>query len=241
MSKKKFVAILPALAILSLVGTGFSAWYFNTNADVVSNNIDVKVEDFADIGCFKLDPNSNLSLVLDQTEYNQQGLHFEGSTTIYYYLPVGNLFNGDDSAASGLSGELANNKITSISDVTMTYKMNAYANGAGNGTLIEPKVEDSSNIAHWVNWQTTAAITTTSIPGWKKLQSSDDGYNKAYARYTQYELKLNSDQLVGQDSLFNFHYANEPSNLDQYDLMTQAVNNTHFLLSITANYQVPQE
>lgn len=113
MSKKKFVAILPALAILSLVGTGFSTWYFNINPST-QNSIDVVIEDYADAGSFQVQSN-DLKLVLDQTSHNQKGVHFEGSLEINYLLPTRTVVSGDDT-------EVSAKNIVEINDPNLTFR-----------------------------------------------------------------------------------------------------------------------
>lgn len=140
MSKKKFIAILPALAILSLVGTGFSTWYFNINPST-QNSIDVAIEDYADAGSFQVQ-NNDLKLVLDQTSNKQKGVHFEGSLEINYLLPTRTVVSGDDTEVP------AKNIVENIKDSNLTFK---FAFDAGS-SLKEYVVIAEGGVFDKTNW-----------------------------------------------------------------------------------------
>lgn len=66
--KKIFAGVvLPTLAAVAVIGSGFSVWFFGENQDSVSTNANVAVENLIRIGNLKMDV-TNMKLNLDQTK-----------------------------------------------------------------------------------------------------------------------------------------------------------------------------
>lgn len=226
MSKKKYIAILPGLAILSLVGAGFSTWYFQTN-DSKSTNIDVVVTDYLDIG--RLEVTGGLKLVLDQTAdryEDQKGLHFEGELVLTYYLPTWNSFNGEDAG----SDQTAENVITDIDDsqLSWTYTVEALKND-----------DDSSvdaTFRKYITWESKPEITKESNPGWT-LKEDESRPNERI-----YTLTLNEANMT-PDNVFAFSYATsgvgitgEPKSLAEYEQMVADLQGTHLKFSVGVEF-----
>ncbi len=238
MSKKKYIAILPGLAILSLVGAGFSTWYFQTS-DTRISNIDVVVTDYLDTG--RLDVTGSLKLVLDQTAFEQNGyddqlgLHFEGSLTLTYHLPKWQSFNGDD-AASG-DAQTAENVITGIDDEKLdwTYDLTPYVN-PNQGDQEQVSVEETYK--KYISWNKTPAISTESTPAWKETP------NEALPNEYIYVLTLDGAAMNSSDA-FAFKYADrnpesniigEPKSLAEYEQMVADLQNTHIQFYVGVAY-----
>ena len=228
MSKKKYIAILPALAILSLVGTGFSTWYFRTEASTPTNSIDVVVEDYLDVG--GLTVSGNLTLVLDQKpdgthDANQKGLHFEGDgLVITYNITQYQEFNGDDDDVQN-----AHNLIEDIDDVTLTYSMTPKDSEGASATTTFSKY-----------------IAYEAAPS--NIATDGTGFSWAAGTAGTYTLTLSPEALNTDGAahdIFGFEYAvrggdtiGEPKTLDEYIEMVGALNGIHLEFGVTAKSKI---
>lgn len=82
--KKLFMGILlPLFAFVSLVGAGFSTWYFENQLSAEgSANISMKVEDYAQIGKFSL--TSDVAMSLDQKANGGKGVTLNKELVVTY-------------------------------------------------------------------------------------------------------------------------------------------------------------
>lgn len=89
--KKLFMGILlPLFAFVSLVGAGFSTWYFDSQlSDSAVSTITGKVTDYAQVGTLEITKgNTGVTLTLDQTENAQSGIVLSSEITAKYTKPT---------------------------------------------------------------------------------------------------------------------------------------------------------
>ncbi|MDY4788832.1 MAG: hypothetical protein SO253_05995 [Bacilli bacterium] len=89
--KKLFMGILlPLFAFVSLVGAGFSTWYFDSQlSDSAVSTITGKVTDYAQVGTLEITKGSTgVTLTLDQTKNAQSGIVLSSEITAKYTKPT---------------------------------------------------------------------------------------------------------------------------------------------------------
>lgn len=240
MSKKKYLAVLPALAILSLVGAGFSTWYFGTNTVEKDGTIDVGVTDYVDVG--KINAVGNLSLVLDQTpqeddetkHLERAGVHLEGSLTITYTIPV---WQDESGFAAGVTAnDATTNNIIDFSQglekskINFTYELKAFSGEEE----IDKEGTENKNILNYLLWNNEVTIALSS---WVD-KSTDSGNEKVY------EMTISgtddpTTNVTNTELGIAYKPDQEPKDAGKLKEMVEAVNNTELRLHITAKYTAP--
>ncbi len=72
MKKKIFATVLPILAGITLVGTGFSVWYFTSNNTTANLSVDVDMAGYVSVGSLTPTPTAT-KLYLDSTKTGDNG------------------------------------------------------------------------------------------------------------------------------------------------------------------------
>ena len=222
MKKKLFIGtILPSIAALAVIGSGFSLWIFEKDNTVSkSGTIGINVTNVAKIGTLEV-TNTNTTLVLDQEtkinsdsdviNLNAKGVHFE---------------TGNDSALQ---------KVTYLKDSSQEYYVD-YVNGVTDITFTTA-IKIPSALASYVTLAGTGSINGKDV-----TFTSDTTSNTGYTTYT---FVIKASEMTSFDAssaveVFNWNnvtpsYANEPKNLSDYDTMYTALKNiTTFDVTYTA-------
>lgn len=128
LNRKLLALILPAVAVSALVGSGFSAWYFNANitssASPVSANVDITDKIDQNIGTLTLTPGHELTtLTLDQggqenAEDKTKGIEFDADKLeVNFSFVSETVFNNLSSA---------NMQVKVTSTITFTEALDGY-------------------------------------------------------------------------------------------------------------------
>lgn len=241
MSKKKYLVVLPALAILSLVGAGFSTWYFGDET-ITDSTIDVGVTDYVDVGKMKVEEGADLRLVLDQSpETNDEtngltrlGIHFEGSLTITYTVPVWTEDHGF--TIDGDSDTTTNNIINLENGLTAGGIKFSYALSAVKSSGEAISNDDSNNIYDYIKW---TAEPKLDVSVWVPDDSSDTGTDRVYKMVIRGDSESQVSEHDVLDDNFSFAYLAEPKDSTKLKEMADALADTDLKLLITAKYTAP--
>lgn len=154
MKKKIFATVLPILAGITLVGTGFSVWYFTSNNTTADLSVDVDMAGYVSVG--SLTPTSTATkLYLDSTktgDNGQNGINLMSSDSDYV---SGNDINLTFTATTEDSGTFSGNATVTLT-LTVDNDVDSYiAFGLEGETFPStPNAEEST---------TTYTYTTDSI------------------------------------------------------------------------------
>lgn len=112
--KKIFAGVvLPTLAAVAVIGSGFSVWFFGENQDKVSTNANVAVENMIRIGNLKMDV-TNMKLHLDQTKAVRD--YILGSTDYVSSATNGNLDKKSNYNKTAFGANTASNGVYLTAD-----------------------------------------------------------------------------------------------------------------------------
>ena len=96
MKRKLMLGLLSAVGGLTIIGSGFSAWYFGDNNTTASNSINAAVTPLAStFGTITPDNTSGITLQLDQGGYVNIADHEKGISFIQVSEGVSSTFNGN--------------------------------------------------------------------------------------------------------------------------------------------------
>lgn len=130
LNRKILALVLPAVAVSALVGSGFSAWYFNENSiEGKSQNVNVSVTDKVDnaVGTLTLSKTQATTLTLDQGGFTNKtaldkGISFDAAS-------VGAEFKFNEGAYKNLTS--AGMKVEVTTTVTFTAILLKYVDVIG--------------------------------------------------------------------------------------------------------------
>ena len=152
MKKKIFATVLPILAGITLVGTGFSVWYFTSN-NTADLSVDVDMAGYVSVG--SLTPTRTATkLYLDSTttgDNGQNGINLMSSDSDYV---SGNDINLTFTATTEGSGTISGNATVTLT-LTVDNDVDSYIVFGLEGEKFTPNDEDPTT--------TTYTYTTDSI------------------------------------------------------------------------------
>lgn len=142
MKKKIFATVLPILAGITLVGTGFSVWYFTSTKTTAELSVDVDMAGYVSVGSLTPTPTAT-KLYLDSTTTGDNGLN-----GINMFDAEGSVCNDVDLAYT-LDGTILDGTTLQVT-VTMeiTIDLDAYVDvqlGEGNWSRITSTVPSDFN------------------------------------------------------------------------------------------------
>lgn len=130
LNRKLLALILPAVAVSALVGSGFSAWYFDENSvNKESQNVNVSITDMVDnaVGTLNLSEVQATTLTLDQGGYQNATVLNKGIS--FDEVSVGAEFTFNGNSYTNLSS--AGMKVEVTTTVTFTESLLEYVNVIG--------------------------------------------------------------------------------------------------------------
>lgn len=207
-SKRALAMILPAFAMASVIGAGYSTWFFGeTTTSDVDNSIQVVVEGYTDIGVLEI-TEVTAKLTLDQRsgDYSTDNVSVAGAGNDY-----GLLVSGDVKYVHKATTEITldNNYVFDVADydysITVTY------NGG-----IQSYVK--------IGEDTPASYTKTYT----------DADNTFIApKNVGTEVTLNATQL---DQLIDPVWIAVPTTVEAYETMLDTVKGSTITIKVTATY-----
>lgn len=215
---KKFVLAfgIPVLAVASLIGSGYATWYFNNVVTGVNGKIGVNIEPKQVVGA-KFKPLENntegnikdLSLVLDQTDKKDTDENYDGMP----HDRMGVHFTG------GLTESLiADDGVDSTTDDKFV---------SGISYKITTTITIPSAVATYVNFTFNGQTSsTTNLTLTKETTYVVEDNQQTHDFFKISHDTTNSDVTVA--------YAQEPSTLDEYKTMVDAVSGKTIDISFAA-------
>ena len=154
MKKKIFATVLPILAGITLVGTGFSVWYFTSNNTTAELSVDVDMAGYVSVGSLTPTPSAT-KLYLDSTttgDNDHNGINLMSSDSDYV---TGNDINLKFTATTENenSGTISGNATVTLT-LTVDNDVDNYIAFGLDGKTFDPNSGDST---------TTYTYTTDSI------------------------------------------------------------------------------
>lgn len=152
MKKKIFATVLPILAGITLVGTGFSVWYFTSDETASNLSVDVDMAGYVSVGSLTPTPTAT-KLYLDSTttgDNGQDGINLMSSDSDYV---TGNDINLKFTATTEDSGTFSGNATVTLT-LTVDNDVDSYIAFGLEGETFTPNVGEST---------TTYTYTTDSI------------------------------------------------------------------------------
>lgn len=238
MLKRKMLAILlPTVAAATLVGSGFSSWYFNLQVDgSISGNVGVDITDaVGDIGTLAPTENaanaateSTFNLILDQGGYQnltnpEAGISFvqgEENTTLGADAFFGATFTWSDADSSGRSQfEMLTDAGYKV-QITQTVRISTLLFGYDDTT------DSNDDKTKYLDVKTDAFSTWTSGDEFTKVKDQDFvEYVKVMdltsADTVNYSIKIGTDSTSLVNDLFK--YASKPQNKGEHTTMVNQI------------------
>lgn len=152
MKKKIFATVLPILAGITLVGTGFSVWYFTSNNTTAELSVDVDMAGYVSVGSLTPTPTAT-KLYLDSTttgDNGHKGINLMSSDSNYV---SGNDINLTFTATTEDSGTISGNATVTLT-LTVDNDVDNYIVFGLEGETFTPNAGES---------KTTYTYTTDSI------------------------------------------------------------------------------
>lgn len=152
MKKKIFATVLPILAGITLVGTGFSVWYFTSTKTTAELSVDVDMAGYVSVGSLTPTPTAT-KLYLDSTttgDNGHNGINLMSSDSDYV---SGNDINLTFTATTEDSGTISGNATVTLT-LTVDNAVDNYIAFGLEGETFTPNAGDS---------KTTYTYTTDSI------------------------------------------------------------------------------
>ena len=152
MKKKIFATVLPILAGITLVGTGFSVWYFTSDETIAELSVDVDMAGYVSVGSLTPTPTAT-KLYLDSTttgDNGQDGINLMSSDSNYV---SGNDINLTFTATTEDSGTFSGNATVTLT-LTVDNAVDNYIAFGLEGETFTPNAGEP---------RTTYTYTTDSI------------------------------------------------------------------------------
>ena len=152
MKKKIFATVLPILAGITLVGTGFSVWYFTSTNTTAELSVDVDMAGYVSVGSLTPTPTAT-KLYLDSTttgDNGHNGINLMSSDSDYV---SGNDINLTFTATTEDSGTISGNATVTLT-LTVDNDVDNYIAFRLEGETFTPNAGES---------KTTYTYTTDSI------------------------------------------------------------------------------
>lgn len=152
MKKNIFATVLPILAGITLVGTGFSVWYFTSTKTTAELSVDVDMAGYVSVGSLTPTPTAT-KLYLDSTttgDNGHNGINLMSSDSDYV---SGNDINLTFTATTEDSGTISGNATVTLT-LTVDNAVDNYIAFGLEGETFTPNAGDS---------KTTYTYTTDSI------------------------------------------------------------------------------
>ncbi|MFA6830013.1 MAG: hypothetical protein WCR67_04865 [Bacilli bacterium] len=233
--------ILPAIAGVAIVGSGYAVWYFNGSTTTTAS-LNLKVTDAVEVGSLsysqsgatisKSSLEANNSLVFDQTT-RKGGVLDHGTGMGVQFV---------NTTAEGL--DLNADDYTSYFMGNFDVNYTASQNNSTSGTVYaRGYVAIPTSIATYIT------LDTTKVAG-ESLSESDD-YFSIPSDYTAFKLTPNKGQFNDNantsglftitSDMFKYNDNKEPANIAQYDELKAAINGGSVKFSFTVNYVSPAD
>ena len=152
MKKKIFATVLPNLAGITLVGTGFSVWYFTSNNTTADLSVDVDMAGYVSVGSLTPTPTAT-KLYLDSTETGDNGQNGINLMSSDFDYVSDNDIDLTFTATTEDSGTISGNATVTLA-LTVDNKVDSYIAFGLEGETFTPNAGDST---------TTYTYTTDSI------------------------------------------------------------------------------
>ena len=148
MKRRILGIIIPVLAGVTIVGTGFSVWYFTDNSgNTARTSVNVNLSGYAEIASITIPNTTNYTLDLDSSSSTDTGIHLNNSTasaTADQISKVTVNLNAD-----ALNGETLERDLTVTAKIALTGGLDKYVSFA----------LDNDPVSSWTG--TTGTFTTT--------------------------------------------------------------------------------
>lgn len=142
MKKKIFATVLPILAGITLVGTGFSVWYFTSTNTTAELRVDVDMAGYVSVGSLTPTPSAT-KLYLDSTttgDNGHNGINLMSSDSDYV---TGNDINLTFAATTEDSGTISGNATVTLT-LTVDNDVDSYIAFRLDGKTFDPNAGDST-------------------------------------------------------------------------------------------------
>ena len=146
MKRRILGIIIPVLAGVTIVGTGFSVWYFTDNTGkTATTSVDVNLSGYAEIASITIPNTANYTLDLDSS--TDTGIHLNNSTASATADQISDVTVNLN--ANALNGETLERDLTVTATIKFTGGLDSYVSF----------VLDNGPVSSWTG--TTGTFTTT--------------------------------------------------------------------------------
>ena len=209
--------ILPSVASIGLIGSGFSLWVFNETNEAKLTNNNIKIEFTQVVRCGDITTHGETQLVLDQKhDVLSTGCYFESEEDDALIAKYSYDFSKTSSNEAGYIENDSDIKFTTtiqISDALASYVTFDH-------TLGKDSVYKDTSLNTWTSSNDGTTYTFTSLASNHK--AFDDTNISS----------LVSTTVFDWDNVSAEYTENYPQSLDEYETMISLLNNT----SITVTY-----
>lgn len=242
LKRKILAAVLPVVAAATVVGSGFSAWYFESGTDLTANtSVNVSVEGsttskgsltFSWIGSKEETTVSNAELVLDQGEYanredNTKGISFKDSSDDSNEITALKLTYANENMSLL---DKANLKVNLEIKITISSDVNKYVTFAtdSTGKALDYNIlpEGMSSTIDTEHSKNIAVLNINGIqPGdfSINLSTGSDKANGLLRYYSTSEVQDSDDGIYGK-----------PQDIEEYNVMNTAFNSNPTAITFDA-------
>lgn len=235
--KKSLGIVLPVLTGLTLIGTGFSVWYFTDTTNNVELAAKVNLHGYAQIGSLKISgeetaPN-NVFLDFDSTAHNGGGINLKkgadaSSAELYNDINLTYAYSQDSQHASGVNPE-----VTYVPHIKMELTI-AGASGEEKG------LDDYVTVALVADGSGQVAPSGTS---WTSTTTDDTGTKYVYEADLALPTSLASPITISMPD-FQFSYSaagqgeatNEPTDPESWAALNSVISNLTDSTALTIDY-----
>ncbi len=163
MKRRILGIIIPVLAGVTIVGTGFSVWYFtDNNSSSASASVNVNLSGYAEIASITIPNTANYTLDLDSSSSTDTGIHLNNSTARATADQISDVTVNLN--ANALNGETLERNLTVTATITFTGDLGNYVSFALDNDPVFSWTGTTGTFTTTIDTASVTATTTLKVP-----------------------------------------------------------------------------
>ena len=180
MKRRILGIIIPVLAGVTIVGTGFSVWYFTDNTGkTATTSVDVNLSGYAEIANITIPNTANYTLDLDSS--TDTGIHLNNSTASATADQISDVTVNLN--ANALNGETLERDLTVTATFKFTGGLDSYVSFALDNDPVSSWTGTTGTFTTTIDTASVTTATTLNVPdlaltfSWKDEPTTVDEWN----------------------------------------------------------------
>ncbi len=185
MKRRILGIIIPVLAGVTIVGTGFSVWYFTDNTGkTATTSVDVNLSGYAEIASITIPNTANYTLDLDSSDLDSStdtGIHLNNSTASATADQISDVTVNLN--ANALNGETLEKDLTVTATIKFTGGLDSYVSFALDNDPVSSWTGTTGTFTTTIDTASVTTTTTLNVPdlaltfSWKDEPTTVDEWN----------------------------------------------------------------